>query len=447
MRHSGHIIHSIFVSLLILTGCTEDYYASFRPGSHVFPDFNVVLISLDTLRQDRLGAYGFNAPISPFLDRWSQFASILDDAMAQSATTLTSHRSVFRSKYLFAHKVSGAKPEETIAGILSHAGWTSAAFVDGGKMHHSFGHDVGFDSYDDEGGGFNQIIPKVCQWLDTNQQSKFFLFVHTYDIHSPQNPPAPYDQMFSEKKVLDDSIRRKNPPEFNSMGLDAESAAYISNLYNADIRWTDGQLRKLIGQLQNLNLLSKTIVVVMSDHGESFGERGYFGHHQLYNVQTQVPMIWYIPDVPRQIVDGPVENVDILPTLLKLLDVQTPPDLHGIDLSNVLCGKGRLDPNRNHYSEESHRAIMTSDGYKMILRNLPEFDELYYVPEDPMETDNRVTTNPDRVQSLIDRIESITHSTADELRKPITSGHILLKRSPEVSSELETQLNALGYVD
>ncbi len=438
---------SIVILILMVSGCSESKSARFRPGAHQYCDFNCILISLDTLRKDRLGVNGCSLPISPFLDQWSLQSAVMSDVMAQSATTRTSHRAVFLSRYLFGQDKSASKPEKTLAGVLSAAGWTTAAFVDGGKMHHSFGNDVGFQSYDDEGGGFEKILPKVDVWLDEHRAGKFFLFVHTYDIHSPQDPPDPFEKIFAEKPLLDRSIRKKNPPEFNSMNLDHAQADYISNLYNAEIRWTDRVLRRLFEKIGSLGLLEKTIIIVMSDHGESFGERGYFGHHQLYNAQTMVPMIWHIPKRGGRIVPEPVENIDIMPTILELFEVTPPQGLHGTTIARAIHDGERLRADRMHYSEEAHRAIMRPDGFKLILRNTPELDELYDSRSDPWERENRREADIDQAAVLSKEIVSLTGLELENLRKPITWGHILIKRSQDVDDALEHQLNALGYVE
>jgi len=164
---------------------------------------NIILISLDTLRADHLGTYGYHRNTSPFIDAFAKESIVFDNAVVQAPNTLPSHMSIMTSLYPSFHgtKESKSRLDDehiTLAELLKEKGYQTAAFVDGGFVSATFGFDQGFDIYNDQGRRIVQILPKVKKWLDENMSTPFFLFIHCFDIHSPYNPPPPYDRIFHD---------------------------------------------------------------------------------------------------------------------------------------------------------------------------------------------------------------------------------------------------------
>jgi len=443
------IVSYLFLTLLIsifYIGCNKQ---SSEEISKVIPDlgdYNLIMISLDTLRQDRLGLYGYSLPISPGLDRLSQRSFVMTDVSAQSSNTLTSHRAMFTSRYIYGFE--GDKPlrESTLAGRMSSGGWHTAAFVDGGKMHHTYGNDAGFDYYDDQGGGFESILPKAQTWLKTNLDQKFFLFLHTYDIHAPYNPSDPFEKIFTGDYVPVRKFSDKVPRYLNTQHLSRNEFGYLSSLYDGGIRECDAVFEKFLILLRHLELHRNTVILIVSDHGESLGEREYVGHHLLYNVQLKVPMSIYLPGCSGKIIPGVIETIDIFPTLSKLFGLNVKSGMQGQDITPQLFQHKPPFEKRFHISEVNSRAILAGDNWKLILRESPEKDELYFLDTDPEEIDNRITLVPHHAERLRSAFTRQTEIPLDQLRIQRNDA-ILIDPSKSSDDDLKYQLETLGYID
>ncbi|MDP2735802.1 MAG: sulfatase-like hydrolase/transferase, partial [bacterium] len=236
--------------------------------------YNVIVISIDTLRVDHLGLYGYSRDTSPNLDTFSREALVFDQAIAQAAFTLPSVASTFTSEYPSAHGLLGtsyrlSSLKLTIAEVLSQYGYQTAAFVGDGELQGSFGIDQGFDRYIDQGGvSFKETIPLALRWLERDRTGKFFLFLQGFDVHAPYWKPDPYNDMFADpsyRGILTDSARywldyaleSKNPRAIldNIKKIDGESVLlaadgsripltqedieYIAAHYDGGIRYVD----------------------------------------------------------------------------------------------------------------------------------------------------------------------------------------------------------------
>ena len=192
-------------------------------STHTEPPKGIILISLDTLRADHLGCYGYYRNTSPSIDAFSKENIVFDHAVVQAPNTLPSHMSIMTSLYPSFHGVWRknsrlADEHTTLAELLQEGGYQTAAFTDGGYVRAVFGFNQGFDTYDDRGGGIARILPKVKKWLDENKLNKFFLFIHCYDIHAPYNPPPPYNSIFHDFTYAGDLF-----PGIETLGLAVES--------------------------------------------------------------------------------------------------------------------------------------------------------------------------------------------------------------------------------
>ena len=158
------------------------------------PPHGIILISFDTLRADSLGIYGYHRNTSPFIDAFAQESIVFENAIAQAPWTLPSHMSIMTSLYPISHGVVEtnlrlADEQVTLAELLRAGGYQTAAFTSGGPMSEVYGFDQGFDTYDHKWITIEQLLPKVKKWLETNKENPFFLFIHSFDIHYPYNPP------------------------------------------------------------------------------------------------------------------------------------------------------------------------------------------------------------------------------------------------------------------
>jgi len=415
----------------------------------VLPDLknkNIIMISLDTLRKDRLGAYGHPDSITPFLDRLTSSSVVFEDVASQSASTWTSHRSLFVSKYVSSHTPGDPVPGTTLADHFKLAGYRTAAFVDGGKMHHRYGHSVGFDEFDDQGGHLKKIIPKARQWLIDRKQDKFFLFLHTYDIHAPYNPLDNDGKVFLGNKTVPDEFRTGAPIYLNTLHLPPDQLERLSSLYNGGVRSCDHQLAEFFNFLKAEGFLDNTLIVIISDHGESLGERGKLGHHEMYYAQLAVPLIFRIPDFASRIVRGTVENLDIMPTVLNLVNLEIPQDLQGISQKDAIISGRVFNPLRYHLSENKRRTLFRDMDWKLITGRQKESDELYFLADDPAETNNQIINSQIIHTRLLNDMVKLIGATETSLRKPASSD-LKLEIFKKDDAVLKQQLEILGYLE
>src|SRR5262249_43661304 len=286
-------------------------------------DLNVLLITLDTTRADRIGAYGFSEIQTPSLDRLSREGVLFEQATSAAPLTLPAHSSLFTGKFPPEHGVRDnggffLDPRETtLARVLKGKGFRTGAFVGAYVLDSRWGLDQGFDTYFDDFdltqykaislGAIqrpgNEVVDHGLQWLASVGSSRFFCWLHLYDPHTPYDPPEPYK-----------SIYRGRP-------------------YLGEIAFVDAQVGRALTYLESHRLLDRTIVVVMGDHGESLGDHGEATHgFFVYESVLRVPLIVRAPFSQtlggRRVADV-VRSVDVMPTVLELLDLGAPSGIEG----------------------------------------------------------------------------------------------------------------------
>ena len=328
---SSWSLRSLLVGLIlaaayaaVLTGCSDS--TSGAPP----PIRNIVLISLDTLRADHLGVYGYPRETSPKIDSFARQAFVFDRMLAPAPNTPPSQMAMMTSLYPGRHGFTG-KGDKLVAGIetlaerLSAAGLRTAGFVDGGYLHAAFGFDRGFDSYNHRGGGLAEILPRATRWLDAHADEPFFLFLHTYDIHAPYFSPPPFGGMFHEQPYAGDlvpTVERLDALFLEQAELDPVDVQHLVDSYDEGIRYTDFQIGRFLDELERRGHFDDTLIILTSDHDEEFGEHGSVIHWQLYfQPNLRIPLIVRPPggaEGPLRIA-APAQLIDILPTLLALV--------------------------------------------------------------------------------------------------------------------------------
>ncbi len=410
------------------------------------PNCNVLFVSIDTLRADHLGSYGYTRSTSPNIDRLASRSLVFSDVLAQSPTTAPSHRSMFSSSFVYQHR-NRLRGLPVIAGLLSRAGYRTAGYVDGAQMRPEFGISKGFSSYDSTegyhvdgaqiGGGLEAINPRAIEWLEKNGHERFFLFIHTYDVHCPYSPPEPYLSMFSEGRAPTFEIEGKcGARYFNRLNLTQRDFEYIAALYDGGIRYTDDKLQEILSALDRLGLTDETVVVITSDHGESLGERNHVGHNKVYDVQLKVPLIIALPSGRSQLIDAPAQSVDILPTLLTILGVDAPEGVSGIDLTDWL--EGPRDENRVRLAQKANGSVATVNEGKRwaLIIKWRQVNALYDLQADPRQENDVQHEHPDVVARLSQAFR--------DMRVPKEE----LKMRPEdLDPKIIEELKALGYTE
>jgi arylsulfatase A-like enzyme len=355
--------------------------------------FNVVLVSIDTLRADRLGSYGYDKDTSPNLDALARQGVRFDQAISQAPWTIPSHMSMLTALHPSSHKVTfnGAAlrglpilprgngkessavhangelrggyrrlPDDviTLAEVLQESGFSTAAAVGGGNTSGRLGFDQGFDQYLE----LNELDPQtrwqaMRQMLEDLRSTPFFLFLHTYDVHAPYihtqyARPLLTDEQF---EALNQSAHK--PPDLSASQFKKSFDDYLrtsglmrkeitSALYDGGIRYVDESLiGALVTELKRLGIYDRTLILVTSDHGEEFGEhdpkRFYDAHcTNLYDSLIRVPLILRMPGrfASGQVVGEQVRLIDIPPTILELLALDVPNAMEGTSLVRVMEG-------------------------------------------------------------------------------------------------------------
>jgi arylsulfatase A-like enzyme len=311
---------------------------------------NVILITLDTTRADRMGLYGYERDTTPRLDAFAEESLVFERAISPSSWTLPAHASLFTGKFTTSHgarydpegplhlaaafdgraefkgfRARGlAGGQQTLAQLLSDAGYTTGAVVAGPWLKKGMGLDAGFDHHDDSGihSERGRIAPDVTdaalEWLSSGVESPFFLFLNYFDPHGPYRPPVDFFAPFLPKTP--NPIPKQREIE--------ESGAF----YDGELRFMDHHVGRLFDGLRNLGLYDDAWIIVTADHGELLGERGLFGHGKsLDQALVHIPMIVKYPagEVSPGRSRARVQLVDVLPTLVLRLGLPLPPDVQG----------------------------------------------------------------------------------------------------------------------
>ncbi|MCX6564815.1 MAG: sulfatase-like hydrolase/transferase [Candidatus Aminicenantes bacterium] len=364
---------------------------------------NVLLLTIDTLRPDRLGCYGGRSPRTPNIDGLADKGVLFTRAFAHSPMTLPSHADIFLGVTPLFHGVHDnnhfAVREEltTLAEVLKNDGYSTAAFVGAYPLDSRFGLNQGFDVYDDDYERIHdrkistverradEVVGRALDWLN-KQISPWFLWVHCYDPHDPYDPPEPFKGQFS------------------------------GNPYNGEVAYVDQALEKLLDGLKKKGEFDQTLIIFTGDHGESLGQHeeathGFFA----YNSTLWVPLIMVVPGTPPSRVSSQVGHIDIFPTVCDLLHLAKPAVLQGTSLLPLIKG-GRL-PDKPLYFESLYpytsRGWAPIRGY--ILENEKYVDsplpEIYDLDQDFDELQNLARSKKtekyaERLKEIVEKLTS-----------------------------------------
>lgn len=435
---------------------------------------NIVIVSIDTLRADHLGCYGYRRPTSPNLDRLAAGGVLFRNAIAQAPWTLPSHMSILTGLYPSGH---GAVSEEhrlaprfvTLAEVLQQEGYLTVGITDGGFLGRKYGYQ-GFDRFDDGGragprgwrdlnvppppAGLEHVergenraagvmVDKALRFLNRRRQERpFLLFLHTYQVHCPYDPPPEWDR-FSDpayRGVVQIQGTCNFEPVKAAMG--AADYQHLVDKYDGEIAYTDAQLGRLFAELEALGLDDTSVILITSDHGENLGDHPHYpvGHAaELHDHTLRVPLILKAPGLRAgTVIDGQVESVDILPTLLDLFGLELPEAVDGVSLVEIL-GTGAREK-EFAYSEEgpAHRMVRT-DRWKLIVSRRGEY-ELYDLSADPGEQRDLLSTHREVAREL--RLQLEAWAAEQDRRLEGNAAEIV-----DRDAALEEQLRALGYLE
>jgi arylsulfatase A-like enzyme len=336
------------------------------------------MITIDTLRADRLGAYGFRLATSPAIDRLAAQGVVFERAISGASFTTASHASIMTSRYTREHTIGykngGSRLEgiAPLAEIFSEQGYQTAAFIGNIMIDRSSGLNRGFETYDDElpSAELNrkfsfertaeQTTERALLWLKSRDSRPFFLWVHYQDPHGPYTPPPEYKGRFKPEfrpderplPVLKKALGLNGIPSYQELEGVRRPSIYETR-YAEEIAYADHWIGELISQVDAIASDAETIVALTADHGESLGEEGRYFLHGSSSApdQAHIPLILRAPGIQEGRRTEIVHHVDIMPTLLELVGFETPADASGIALGPVLRGDSPL-PDRLVYCDE-----------------------------------------------------------------------------------------------
>ena len=372
------VLLNIAVGLRLYYVYTEQKQSSLETtsGSAMCKDCNVIMISLANVSAEHMSLYGYERLTTPNFDAWAQDAFVFENAFTQSSWTLPVATSLFTSLYPYSHKVAERHSEnvldsriETLPEILRDRGYKTAAFTGGLDYNGKFGHMRGFQQTEEATAsffaatfaGFDATLDKASSWLKENAGGKFFLFLHGYDAHCPFDPPDKFKGVFSSTDGKDITVdntlclrgyRNSKDGSYKayyfketqqSMTLTEDDITYLEDLYDEEVLSVDELVGSFIRNLEETTI-ANTIVVIFSDHGEMFAKRGRFGRAgavrgTLYDDVVYVPLIMRIPNQIGARVDGLVQLIDVMPTLLDILGMPESEQAQGKSLLPLLGGK------------------------------------------------------------------------------------------------------------
>ncbi len=386
------------LSLLGLFGCASEKPSPreepHRLATNRLATRGYILISIDTLRADHLGCYGYRRDTSPFLDSLAARGTLFENALVQLPGTLPSHMSIFTGLYPAEHGVyppyGVLSPEiATLPEIFQRNGFTTIGFTGGGYTAGGYGFARGFDQFSDDvddlsaddlsteaGITFEQGLEALA-WLAADEP--FFLFLHTYSVHDPYDPPEPHRSLFWHGEAPDTfepTGANLNAVNRGTLSVTPDAVDYFEALYDAGIHYVDQVLAEFFAGLEELGLADQVTVVITSDHGEEFLDHGQLVHEQIYDENLHVPLIVLSPGLEGgRRVASLVESIDLAPTLYGLAAIPPPEGLSGRSLVAVLTG-ARGGVRDFAYAESADgwaRTLYRSsgDGLHQLLRYQP----------------------------------------------------------------------------
>ena len=412
------------------------------------PQTNVILISIDTLRPDRLGCYGYERETSPAIDGLAAEGVLFEDVTSSCPWTLPAHATMLTGLYPSRHGVKNHENRlpptiPTLATRFAEEGYATLAVVNSHNFDERYGLQQGFERYEylsewPADGVKSHILNRgeeiahlARTWLDEGDDRPFFLFLHFFDVHSGYTPEPAYRDLFAGEYSgpVDGSTGMMVALRSKKIVLGDADQRHLNDLYDGEIRQFDDILAGLVKFIDESGLGEETLFVVTADHGEEFFEHGSVLHGRtFYQEVIAVPLIVRGPGVPRGVrVGDPVSSVDVAPTILAYAGLGGGDGMDGVDLSRFWSGDGSAPADRLLFAEADHMNA-EPDMYRMVRRNryklcfnrISREAELFDLSSDPGELNDLSSLSPRETDALRKEIEAFMEGEVkgDYIGKP-----------------------------
>ncbi len=421
---AGFMLLIIFIALFsyFFTLSLSGFIIIPENQSYKCPDCNIILISIDTLRADHLGCYGYHRDTSPNIDALANGSILFENAFSQSSLTASSHMSMFTSMYPSVHGIINIQNTNikrlndsisTLPEILKDNGYRTVAFTGGGNVDPMLGFGDGFDEYKIYKNTVftnEEILKETLAWL-RGKHEKFFMFFHTYITHDPYLPPEPYNNLFdvgydgslveTQTDLFMNIDSKWSNPEDEAFGVvrnifwsgfnksSINDFNHLVALYDGSIRYMDDSVGKIIKTLQESGLQNQTIIVFTADHGEEFLDHGGFLHIELYDEIIHVPLLIRIPGQHPARISSSVSLIDIMPTLLDIVEIKTSDAFQGNSMTPLMINDSLISDYAifSELTESGQKQSVRRNGWKYIS-SVSQSEELFDILADPKEQSN-----------------------------------------------------------
>lgn len=457
---------------ILLVGCNGGDEEAERPLQRP----NIVLITIDTLRADHLGCYGFYRDTTPRIDAFAKDALVFEQAYATMATTLPSHASMLTSRYPLEHGITanlmhGGKPFGWAGGMLSFAqvasdaGYATAGFVSAAPLKAPSGIGSGFQTWNEPKEAerkAGETLKEALPWIEAQSKEPFFLWIHFYDPHWPHRAPEPFSDMFDG---LDDTAKKeawiaeRGIPEraTRSNGKKDTETRWALDNYCAEVRYADDQFGRVIDALKAKGLYDNSVVVVTADHGEGLNQHDWTAHGLVWDEQLRVPLLMRFP-AAAQVAPGRTDKlvslIDMMPTVLGR--VQPLETRKWRAFFESATGVDALSPGfveRPVFAQRTGRELATTDDgepgemYAITAREWKFIHEptvaerLFDRSQDPFELHDISKKDPNSTTARKRELERMMAEQRYRFSKlgPATAG--------DMDPELAKQMAKLGYTD
>jgi arylsulfatase len=414
---------------------------------------NVLLITVDTLRADRLGCYGHSRATSPNIDKLAGEGALAERFFCAGIPTQPAYTTLYTGQHPIRHGVVAhggrselAKDAPFLPQIYLREGYTTCAVDNLARIKPWFGR--GYEFYIDPsvrrplliGVTCEELNARIVPWLRAHHDEPFFMLLHYWDPHAPLVPPAKYRDLYYQGNPTDPHNRSLDGWWEHPLGALAREtwlrrpggnvtdAAYVEALYDQEVRHLDDGIGEILATLDELGLAEETLVVLLGDHGESFTEHGiFFEHHGLYDCTLRVPFIarWpgHLPAGQR--LPQLLQHHDVTPTLLEAADIAIPEEMDGRSFWPLLTGSGAIEERDRIFACESTwqaKWCIRTQTHKLILAREPDRygnpdRELYDLTEDPGETRNLAEADPVLAARMEQDLEDWIATRVSELGK------------------------------